>query len=129
MSSALSSPITSRTRTGLVIAALLGVADVVSAFFPTPDGQVGPPLAIVVLGGVIGLATLAAVAVAWRRGRRGALRIVAGTRVLSAITALPAFFVDIPAWLKLLTAVFVVLTVVCVVLVLTPARRSAALAD
>jgi hypothetical protein len=129
MSSALSSPITTRTRAGLVIAALLGVADVVSAFFPTPDGQVGPPLPIVVLGGVIGLATLAAVVVAWRTGRRGALRIVAGTRVLSAITALPGFFVDIPAWLKLLTAVFVVLTVVCVVLVLAPARRTTSIAD
>ena len=129
MSSALSSPITTRTRAGLVIAALLGVADVVSAFFPTPAGQVGPPVPIVILGGLIGLATLAAVVVAWRTGRRGALRIVAGTRVLSAITALPGFFVDIPAWLKLLTAVFVVLTVVCVVLVLAPARRSASVAD
>ena len=112
------SPVTARTRAGLVIAALLGVGDVVSAFFPTPDGQVGPPLPVVLLGGV-----------AWRTGGRGALRIVAGLRVLSAITALPGFFVDIPAWLKLLTAVFVVLTVVCGVLVLTPARRGAPVTD
>jgi hypothetical protein len=121
--------ITTRTRTGLVIAALLGVADVVSAFFPTPDGEVGPPLPIVLLGGLLGLVTLAAVAVAWRSGRRGALRIVAGTRVLSAISALPAFFVDVPAWLKLVVAVLVVLTVVCVVLVLAPARRPATVTD
>jgi hypothetical protein len=120
---------TTRTRTGLVIAALLGVADVVSAFFPTPDGEVGPPLPIVLLGGLLGIATLAAVVVAWRTGKRGALRIVAGTRVLSAITALPAFFVDIPAWLKLVVAVAVVLTVVCVVLVLSPARRSVTVTD
>ena len=125
----MSSPLTTRTRVGLVLAVVLGLADVVSTFFPTPDGEVGPPLAIVILGGVIGLATLAAVAVAWRSGRRGALRIVAGTRVLSAITALPAFFVDIPAWLKLVVAVLVVLTVVCVVLVLSPARQPAAITD
>jgi hypothetical protein len=125
----MSSPLTTRTRVGLVLAVVLGLADVVSAFFPTPDGEVGPPLAIVILGGVLGLATLAAVAVAWRSGRRGALRIVAGTRVLSAITALPAFFVDVPAWLKLLVAVLVVLTVVCVVLVLSPARRPATVSD
>jgi hypothetical protein len=129
MSSTLSPPVTTRTRVGLVIAALLGVADVISAFFPTPEGVVGPPLPIVLLGGLLGVATLAAVVVAWRTGRRGALRIVAGTRVLSAITALPGFFVDIPAWLKLLTAVFVVLTVVCVVLVLAPARRTTSIAD
>jgi hypothetical protein len=125
----MSSPLTTRTRVGLVLAVVLGLADVVSAFFPTPDGEVGPPLAIVILGGVLGLATLAAVAVAWRSGRRGALRIVAGTRVLSAITALPAFFVDVPAALKLVVAVAVVLTVVCVVLVLSPARRPATVSD
>ena len=125
----MSSPLTTRTRVGLVLAVVLGLADVVSTFFPTPDGEVGPPLAIVILGGVIGLATLAAVAVAWRSGRRGALRIVAGTRVLSAITALPAFFVDVPPWLKLVVAVLVVLTVVCVVLVLSPARQPAVITD
>ena len=123
------SPLSTGTRAGLVLAAVLGLADVVSAFFPTPDGEIGPPLPIVVLGGVLGLATLAAVAVAWRTGRRGALRIVAGTRVLSAISALPAFFVDVPAGLKLVVAVAVVLTVVCVVLVLAPARRSASVVD
>ena len=125
----MSSPVTSRTRAGLVLAALLGLADVISAFFPTPDGEVGPPLPIVVLGGLLGVATLAAVAAAWRTGQRGMLRIVAATRVLSAISALPAFFVDIPAALKLVVAVAVVLTVACVVLVLTPARRTASVTD
>jgi hypothetical protein len=122
-------PLTTRNSVGLVIAALLAVGDVVSAFFPTPDGVVGPPLPIVVLGGLLGVATLVAVVVAWRSGRRGALRIVAGTRVLSAITALPAFFVDVPALVKLLVAVVVVLTVVSVVLVLAPARRAASVTD
>jgi hypothetical protein len=111
------SPVTTRTRIGLAIAAFLAIGDVVSAFFPTPDGEVGPPLPIVLLGGLLGVITLVAVVVALRTGRRGALRIVAGTRVLSAITALPAFFVD------------VVLTVVSVVLVLSPARRAASVTD
>jgi hypothetical protein len=123
------SPVTPRTRAGLVLAALLGVADVVSAFFPTPDGEVGPPVPIVLLGGLLGIVTLAAVVVAWRTGRRGALRIIAGARVLSAISALPAFFVDVPPALKLVVAVAVVLTVVCVVLVLSPARRTADVTD
>ena len=129
MSSALSPPVTTRTRVGLILAALLGVADVISAFFPTPEGEVGPPLPIVLLGGLLGVATLAAVVVAWRTGRRGALRIVAGTRVLSAISALPAFFVEVAPAVKLIVAVAVVLTVVCVVLVLAPARGAAPVAD
>jgi peptidoglycan/LPS O-acetylase OafA/YrhL len=90
----------------------------------------GPPYSILLLGAVLGLATLAGAAAAWRTGRRGALRLVAGTRVLSAIAALPAFFVDeVPAVLKLLAAVAVVLTVVCVVLVLAPARRPTGVTD
>lgn len=121
--------LSARTRAGLVLAALLGVADVVFTLFPTPEGEVGPPLPIVLLGGLLGVATLAAVAVAWRTGRRGALRIVAGTRVLSAITTLPAFFVGPPPPLMLFAAVNVVLTVVCVVLVLAPARRATAVTD
>jgi hypothetical protein len=125
----MSSPLTARPRAGLVLAALLAVLDVVSAFFPTPEGDVGPPLWIVVLGGLLGIATLGAVVLAWRTGRRSALWTVVGTRVLSAITALPAFFVDVPAVLKVVVAVFVVLTVVCVVLVLSPARRAVAVAD
>ena len=64
-------PVTTRNSVGLVIAALLAVGDVVSAFFPTPDGAIGPPLPIVVLGGLLGVATLVAVVVAWRAGRRG----------------------------------------------------------
>ena len=123
------SPVTTRTSVGLVLAALLALGDVVSAFFPTPDGVVGPPLPIVVLGGLLGIATLAAVVVAWRSGRRGALWTVAGTRVLSALAALPAFFVDVPALVKLLVAVFVVLTIVSVALVLAPARRAASVTD
>ncbi len=125
----MSSPVTTRTRVGLVLAAALGAGDVVGTFFPTPDGEIGPPLPVVLLGGLLGIVTLAAVVVAWRTRRRGALRLVAGTRVLSVIGALPAFFVDVAPTVKLLVAVFVVLTVVCVVLVLAPAPRTAAVVD
>lgn len=121
---------TTRTRAGLVLATLISVGDVVSTFFPTPEGEPGPPLSILLLGGLLGLATLAAVAVAWRTERRGAVRVVAGTRVLAGIGALPAFFVEgVPAVLRLLAAIAVVLTVVCVVLVLSPARRTVPITD
>ena len=121
--------VSTRTRVGLVLAAVLALADVVSVFFPTPDGAVGPPFEILLLAGALGVATLVAVALAWRTGRRAALWVVAGTRVLSALTALPAFFVEVPVWLKLLVALVLVLTAVSVVLVLAPARRSVPASD
>ena len=102
----------------------------VSAFFPTPDGVVGPAAAD---RGARRRCSGSPRSSPWSSpGARAAAapsRIVAGTRVLSAITALPAFFVDVPALVKLLVAVVVVLTVVSVVLVLAPARRAATVTD
>lgn len=111
-------------KVGLGLAALLGVLDIASAFSPTPDGEVGPPIGILLLGGVLGVVTLVAVVWAFRSCSRGAIRIVAAARIVSAITALPAFFVDIPDALRLTAGVGVILTVVVVVMILTPARRS-----
>ena len=94
------------------------------AFVPVPEGDVGPPRWIVVLSGLLGVATLIAVFLAWRNGGRGAIWAVVVTRVLSMLTAVPAFFVDVPPIVRVLVGVFVVLTVVCVALVLAPARSS-----
>jgi hypothetical protein len=121
--------LTTANRIGLGLAAFLGLADVVLTFVPVQEGVVGPPQWIVVLSGLLGFATLLAVAVAWRKGGRAALGIIAITRVLSMLTALPAFFVDVPAVVTVLVGVFVVLTVVCVVLVLAPVRRTTTIAD
>ena len=112
-------------KVGLVIAGLLGVSDVASFFEPpTPPDQVGPPSGILALDGVLGLITIAAVVVALVTRRRGWVRLAAGARILSMITALPAFFAGVPAWLVAVVAVFVVVTVVTVVLMLLPARSA-----
>lgn len=116
-------------KAGLGLAALLGVADVASVAFLTPDGQVGPPLGIVILGGLLGLITLVGVGWATRTRSRGAVRVVAAARIISAITALPAFFVDIPAGLRLFAGLIVVLTVAVVVMILTPARSPEPVTD
>jgi hypothetical protein len=125
----MSNPLTTRNKVGLVLAALLAVGDIAAVGSPTPDGETGPPIAILIFSAVCGVVTLVATIPAWRSGERSALRVVAGTRILSAITALPAFFVDIPAGLVALTAVFVILTVVAVVMVLTPARQPMLVTD
>jgi hypothetical protein len=49
--------------------------------------------------------------------------------VLITITALPGFFVDVPAPVKLLVAGSVLVTAVAVILILTPARRPPAVLE
>jgi hypothetical protein len=119
---------TLRNKIGLVIAVLLAIGDIVSAFRPTPDGEEGPPYAILLVSAFLGVITLAAVVPAWR-GNRSAARIAVGARILSALTSLPAFFVDIPAGLLVAVAVSIVLTVVCAVLILAPADRRVPVTD
>jgi hypothetical protein len=122
-------PLSKINKVGLVMAFLLGLADVSAPFQPTPDGEAGPPFAILVLDGVLGLITLVAVVIAWRTLRRGAIRVAAGARVISVITALPAFFVDVPPFLKVLVGVFVLLTAATVAMMLTPTRRPVPVTD
>ncbi|TXL58004.1 hypothetical protein [Aeromicrobium terrae] len=118
-----------KNKVGLVLAGLLGLSDVPQFLMPTPDGETGPPYGILVLGSVCGVVTLVAVVIAWTREHRGAVRIAAGARVLSMLSALPAFFVDVDAPIKVLAAVFVVVTIVSLVLMLSPAARPAHVTD
>jgi hypothetical protein len=122
-------PLSKVNKAGLVLAFLLGLADMSAPFQPTPDGEVGPPFAILLLGGVLGLITVVAVVIAWRTSRRGPIRIAAGARIISVITALPAFFVDVPWFIKVGVTVAVILTVVSVVLMLSPARQTSPVTD
>lgn len=106
-------------RVGLVLAALLGIADVVAVLTPVDPNQPGPPLPILIFGTFLGLVTLAAVVAAWRTRRRVWARVAAGARILSALTAVPAFFVpDVPAPLVVAASASIVLTAVAVYLLL-----------
>ena len=117
--------LSTKNKVGLVIAGLLGLGDVPAFLMPTPDGEVGPPLGILIVGTICGVITVAAVVTAWVTANRGAIRVAAGARIVSMLTALPAFFVDVPAGIKVLVTAVVVLTVVSVVLMLSPARDTA----
>src|ERR1700742_4487643 len=98
---------TTQLRTGLAISALLGLVNIPFVFSPTPDGQEGPPLAILVLSAVVGLVSVVCAVVAWRSGNRLAIRINAAALLVNALTSLPAFFVDVDAWIKVGAAVSV----------------------
>ena len=114
----------SRTlRIGLVIAAVLGVADIAAAI---AGGGDTPPIAVAIPTAAFGLITLVAVGYGWH-GRRAAIGTVVAVRVLSALGAVPAFFADdVPAPFVTAAAAIVVLTVVAVALLIPPLRRQPA---
>jgi divalent metal cation (Fe/Co/Zn/Cd) transporter len=109
---------TAQLRTGLALSAFLGLINIPFLFVPTPDGQDGPPTAVLVLSALIGLVSVVCAVVAWRSGNRLAIRINAAALLINALTSLPAFFVDVDAWIKVGAAVSVILTVVALVLTL-----------
>ena len=118
-----------RQRVGLLLAGGYSALNILSVLFPTPDGQNGPPIGILIIDSVLGLVGLVAVIVTWRTGNRAALRAAAGAIIIITLTALPAFFVDVPAGIKLLVGVFVLLTIAAVVLMFSPGRRSTPVLD
>jgi hypothetical protein len=118
-----------RQKVGLVISGLLNLVNIPSALMPTPEGETGPPYAILVLGSLLGVIGLVATVMAWR-GSRAALRVAAGALGINVLTALPAFFVDVPAFIKALVALSVVITVTALVLMFSaPARRAVPVTD
>lgn len=123
------SPTTTRQKVGLVLAGLLSVANIPSVFFSTPEGETGPPLAILVVGSILGVVGLVAVIIAWRSGNRAAIRVAAGALIINLLTSLPAFFVDVPAGVKLLVGVSVLLTVLAVALMFSPSRQPVPVLD
>ena len=113
---------TTRIRAGLVILGLLSVGDIVA--LAATDGD-HPPYAIAVLGALLGIASLYFLIRAWR-GHRTAVRPLLGLRILSAVTAVPAFFVDdVPTAAVTAAAVVIVLTAVGCALVASPAPAPA----
>lgn len=106
---------------GIAVFGLLAVLDVLS---PVVFADVGAPAVANVLSLVLGVVTLIglglylAPATHDRAGRTG-MWIAVVARVLSALTALPAFFGpdQAPTWVLVTAAVFILLTIVGVVLV------------
>jgi hypothetical protein len=106
--------------TGLVIAGLLGLADLATPL--VTDGE-HPPMVVALLGAALGLATLVALVPAWRGGRFAAWVVVA-TRLVSAVTALPAFVVpDVPAPAVFAAGVGVAVTVLAAGLIVAALAR------
>lgn len=119
---------TTKQKVGIAIAGVYSLTNI-PGFLTAPDpGEVGPPMAILVLGSVLGVIGLVASVVAWR-GNRVALRVAAGAIIVNTLTGLPAFFVDVPMAIKALVGFAVLLTVLAVVLMFSTDRRPAPISD
>ena len=103
------------------IFALLGLIDVaLTAVIGSPDA---PPLIVSLGVAALGLITLLSLVPA--RGNRGALTAVVVTRVISAVLAVPAFFLNAPAWVTAVEGFVIAATITALVLVHQQGRRPA----
>jgi hypothetical protein len=112
----------SLSHAATAIFATLGLIDVaLTAVIGSSDG---PPLIVSLGVAALGLITLLALVPA-RRGSRGALTAIVVTRVISAVLAVPAFFLNAPAWVMAVEGFVIVATIAALVLVHRQSRQPA----
>lgn len=98
---------------------ILGLIDVaLTAVIGSSDA---PPLIVSLGVAGLGLITLLALPQA-RQGSRGALTAIVVTRVISAALAVPAFFLNAPAWVMAVEGFVIVATITALVLVRRQSR-------
>jgi hypothetical protein len=117
---------TTRNKVGLGLAIFYSISNIPSFLAAAGPDEVGPPLSIMIVCSILGVVGTVAGIIAWRNRSRSAARLTAASVIVMTLTSLPAFFVDVPAAVKILVAVSVVLTVAIVVLMFSPAKRAAA---
>jgi len=106
----------------LIVLGLLSLVEVAGPL--TTDGQ-HPPMVIALIGAGLGLISIVLVILAWP-GRMAAAITLIVLRLLSALTAVPAFLVpDVPTGAKIAAGLGISLTVVGAALVLAGLRRPA----
>ncbi len=107
-------------RSGVALLGVISVIGLTTALFT--DGQ-HPPLIIAIIGAALDVIGIVLAVLAWR-GRTGAAVGLCVVRVLSALTAVPAFYVGgVPGPIMAVAGTFIVFTIVGVVLTLAGLRR------
>lgn len=98
-------------------AALCGVMGLIDIGFTGVIGSKdAPPLVVSIVVAALGLITLLALVPA-RRGSRTGLAAVLTARSISALLAIPAFFLDAPVWVMALEAFVIAATIAVLVMV------------
>jgi hypothetical protein len=112
----------SLSNAATAIFAVLGLIDVALAGVIGSPGA--PPLTVSLGVAALGLITLLALVPA-RRDSRLALIAVVVTRVISAALAVPAFFLNAPAWVMVVEGFVIAATITALVLMYRQSRRLA----
>ena len=112
----------SLSNAAAAIFAVLGLIDV--ALTGVIGSSDAPPLIVSLGVAALGLITLLALVPA-RRGSRGALVAIVVTRVISAVLAVPAFFLNAPMWVMAVEGFVIAGTIAALVLVHQQSRRLA----
>ncbi len=95
------------SRAGVVILGILSLADIAAPLLTDGDH---PPMVVAWAAAVLGVASLALAVTVWR-GRPGTTMPLATVRIVSALTAVPAFFTsDVPAFATAAAVAVIVLT-------------------
>lgn len=115
---------TTKNRVGLGLAVLYAVSNIPTVLIPVGNDG-GPPFAIGLICTILALVATAAGLVAWRKDSRPAARLTTASLIVVTLTALPAFFLDVSAAVKVVAAVGVVVMVAIVTLVFSGTPREA----
>jgi hypothetical protein len=108
------------SRAGLIILGVVSLGDLSAPLLT--DGQ-HPPMSIALIGSALGLISLVLFGLAWRGAKAAAIALVV-VRVLSALTAVPAFTVaGVPTTAMVLAGIAITATLVAAVLVLSGIRQ------
>jgi hypothetical protein len=114
--------LTRENKIGLVIALLLGLSDIaILAALTGNDTSAKPPVWIVVLSVVVGVATVVLVAMAWRAPTRPVMLAIIALRVVSGLGDLVGFTEGGGG--LVISAVLLLVTIVCIALLWNWVRR------
>lgn len=116
-------PIATSVRAGLVLFAILSLADI--AGLALTDGK-HPPYSVAAIGAALGVASLFCLVPTWR-GNAVATRVLSILRIVSALTAVPAFVMSgVPAAAVGSAAAIVLVTAIALVLIVGGRRTQPA---
>jgi hypothetical protein len=112
------SPPTATVRAGLALSAALGAANIPFLVLDIDWGPDEPPFAMLLLNAAIGMVSVVCAVLAWNTGNRRLIRINAAALIVNALMVLPGIFMESPAFITIVSAVWVVGTVLSVVLMM-----------
>lgn len=116
--------LSTRRRAGHVLGIVLGTLHIAVLAIPTGGDDAGPPLPVLVIGAVIGLAVIALLRRSWRQDAPIARRAAGALLVLAALGVLPGLLTaDVTLALRLAAGALIGMTVATLLLLFAPEAR------